>query len=594
MKAWKKAIAWFFLAGFLMSMNGAALTAQAEGPQLVLMASSSYPGSFSRNLYKGCTGSDVRVLQQLLKNLGYYTGAVDGIFGSNTRTAVQNFQRRNGLGVDGIAGRNTFRILLSGDAIGPSGGSSGGNHLPPGRSYLQFGDENEQVLSMQTQLKALGYYTGPLTGYFGTQTRTAVRAFQARNSISVDGLAGRITLNLMFSGHAIPAQGHVVPTATPTPGTTWRILRYGMIGTDVAEAQTRLFNLGYYKGRINGEFNSDMRTAVMNFQARNWLTVDGIIGNSTYIRLFSANAVPADQCTTPTPSPTPTPTPWWVTPTPTPTPWWVTPTPSPTPTPWWVTPTPSPTPTVTPGATCQHCKKTITNIADHVLAECGVAGHYRCTNTAPQLHLASTKCIGCGKYACQGGDHSQLACGHLACQPGNHTKAACNTHYNCNITAPDMHLACSGCGQYACTVGGDHSVQGCGHKACQSGTHLRASCGNHWQCQINAADMYLHMNLDDCQKHYACSVTAPELHKNSSKCPSCGKFGCEGGDHSLQGCGHRACESGTHQMANCGTHWQCQVASELNNHMQTLRCGKHYLCSVSAPDMHNIDPPCPY
>ncbi|HML45725.1 MAG TPA: peptidoglycan-binding domain-containing protein [Clostridia bacterium] len=143
---------WLLLAGLMVGLLGALPAAQAEVTFRTYTAANSFPGSFTRNLYKGCTGSDVRVLQRLLKDLGYYTGAVDGIFGSNTRTAVQNFQRRNGLGVDGVAGKNTFRILLGGDAVGPSGsgGSSGGSsgHLPAGRTYLQFGDENEQVLAI--------------------------------------------------------------------------------------------------------------------------------------------------------------------------------------------------------------------------------------------------------------------------------------------------------------------------------------------------------------------------------------------------------------------------------------------------------------
>ena len=438
MSAWKRAMTWLLLAGLMVGLFGALPAAQAEATfHTFIAASNSFPGSFTRNLYKGCTGSDVRVLQRLLKDLGYYTGAVDGIFGNNTRTAVQNFQRRNGLGVDGIAGRNTYRILLGGDAVGPggSGGSGGSGHLPAGRSYLQFGDENEQVLAVQVQLKALGYYSGPLTGYYGSQTRTAVRNFQSRNMIGVDGLAGRITLSLMFSGNAIPASGYVVPTPTPTPGSSWRVLRYGMVGTDVAEAQTRLRNLGYYGGVIHGEFNTETRYAVEKFQERNWLTRDGIIGQATYVRLFSANAVPAaSACPTPTPTP----------------PWWVTPTPS-----------PSPTPTPTSPAVCAQCGQYILNAADHALAECGVPGHYKCTNTAPALHLASTTCVGCGKYACQGGSHAQLECGHLACEPGNHAKA---------------------------------------------------NCGNHWLCRISDGDLPAHMDLMPCGKHYLCSVTKPDLH----------------------------------------------------------------------------------
>lgn len=50
----------------------------------------------------GSRGEEVRQIQQKLKNLGYFTSAVDGIYGTRTQTAVRNFQRDNGLAVDGI------------------------------------------------------------------------------------------------------------------------------------------------------------------------------------------------------------------------------------------------------------------------------------------------------------------------------------------------------------------------------------------------------------------------------------------------------------------------------------------------------------
>lgn len=57
------------------------------------------------------TTSQIRTVQTKLKRWGYYTGNVDGIFGSKTTAAVKYFQRKNGLAVDGIVGPKTAAAL---------------------------------------------------------------------------------------------------------------------------------------------------------------------------------------------------------------------------------------------------------------------------------------------------------------------------------------------------------------------------------------------------------------------------------------------------------------------------------------------------
>lgn len=60
---------------------------------------------------QGSTGEQVRQIQQLLKDWGYYFGKVDGIFGSATKGAVLWFQRKHGITVDGIVGNQTAEKL---------------------------------------------------------------------------------------------------------------------------------------------------------------------------------------------------------------------------------------------------------------------------------------------------------------------------------------------------------------------------------------------------------------------------------------------------------------------------------------------------
>lgn len=68
-------------------------------------------------LKQGASGGEVKELQRRLKNWGYYSGAVDGIYGSQTVEAVKYFQRKNGLTPDGIAGRATFAALGMNDSV---------------------------------------------------------------------------------------------------------------------------------------------------------------------------------------------------------------------------------------------------------------------------------------------------------------------------------------------------------------------------------------------------------------------------------------------------------------------------------------------
>lgn len=63
------------------------------------------------DLYAAPTTAETRVIQQRLKNWGYYTGSVDGIYGSKTKSAVISFQKKNGLVADGIVGTKTASAI---------------------------------------------------------------------------------------------------------------------------------------------------------------------------------------------------------------------------------------------------------------------------------------------------------------------------------------------------------------------------------------------------------------------------------------------------------------------------------------------------
>ena len=80
----------------------------------------------------GSRGSEVKTIQDKLKRWGYYTGSVDGIYGSQTVSAVKKFQQKNGLNVDGIAGTKTLNamgIMTSASSSGSSSNNSSNVNL---------------------------------------------------------------------------------------------------------------------------------------------------------------------------------------------------------------------------------------------------------------------------------------------------------------------------------------------------------------------------------------------------------------------------------------------------------------------------------
>ena len=76
------------------------------------------------SIQRGSSGDTVRQIQTKLKQWGYYSGAVDGVYGSGTEKAVRYFQQKNGLAVDGKCGAQTLAALGISAGSGASSGSA--------------------------------------------------------------------------------------------------------------------------------------------------------------------------------------------------------------------------------------------------------------------------------------------------------------------------------------------------------------------------------------------------------------------------------------------------------------------------------------
>ncbi|MGB0563179.1 MAG: peptidoglycan-binding domain-containing protein, partial [Spirulinaceae cyanobacterium] len=144
------------------------------------------------------------------------------------------------------------------------------------KRVLKRGDRGNDVTRLQQQLQQVGVFSGPVTGYFGPKTESAVRQFQRSRSLPVDGIAGTRTQSALRAA----ANNSGQPTFTP--------FRRGAQGELVRQMQFRLLLLGYLNGSVTRNFDNTTQQALMNFQRSRGLSPDGVVGQRTWSSLQKA------------------------------------------------------------------------------------------------------------------------------------------------------------------------------------------------------------------------------------------------------------------------------------------------------------------
>jgi peptidoglycan hydrolase-like protein with peptidoglycan-binding domain len=139
---------------------------------------------------QGVPAPNVAGAQVALRSYGFYAGPIDGIRGRQTKRAVRAFQRRHGLRADGDVGPRTRAEL----------GRLGRPLF--GRRLIRRGMVGWDVSVLQFMLERRGAGPRGIDGFFGPNTHGAVRRFQARRGLVVDGLVGRATR------HALTGKAH--------------------------------------------------------------------------------------------------------------------------------------------------------------------------------------------------------------------------------------------------------------------------------------------------------------------------------------------------------------------------------------------------
>ena len=248
-------------------------------------------------LRTGSTGSAVEQLQFWLNTLAQYESSippitVDGSYGTATANAVRAFQRRYGLTVDGVVGRETWTAVYN--EFRSIQSDNGTPNAYPGTALRQ-GASGQNVRLIQFWLKiARSVYSRlndvTVDGRFGAATAAAVRRFQTYFGLTSDGVVGRTTWNKLYEVYNDIA--NKLLSANLRPGEYPGILRRGSSGTAVRELQFYLYLLSAYGTgipavSIDGSFGAATENAVRAYQRFAGLTVDGIVGRTTWDSLYS-------------------------------------------------------------------------------------------------------------------------------------------------------------------------------------------------------------------------------------------------------------------------------------------------------------------
>ena len=259
-----------------------------------------------RSLSLGNTGIAVQALQLRLRDLGYFTGDVSGLFDADTEAAVKRFEQTYGTMQTGVATAKLQLKLFAGSA--PAFGSEEYNSAVISQyQVLRPGAVGSSVYALQQRLKNLGYPLTELTGVFDEQTGHCVRLFYAAYGLAASDVANVAMQRELYADTAKTYDPNVQVLTTMTPdeegqqsaivmpdgseGDDTTAIALGSSGTRISQIQQRLIALGYMTGGSDtGVFDQATQEGVNRFLSAIGLAPNGMLTTDMQAFLLSDNA----------------------------------------------------------------------------------------------------------------------------------------------------------------------------------------------------------------------------------------------------------------------------------------------------------------
>ncbi len=165
-------------------------------------------------LSSGDHGTKVRELQHRLRQLDWYSGSISGRYRSSTVTAVRGFQDKRDLEATGAVDQSTWTSLVN-RTRKPSDDELH-NRLTPGPALMRSGSSGDRVRELQARLKQIAWFSGSVTGTYGSVTVAAVRGFQGKREIPLTGEVDQRTWDRLTAMTRTPTSDQL-HNRTPKP-----------------------------------------------------------------------------------------------------------------------------------------------------------------------------------------------------------------------------------------------------------------------------------------------------------------------------------------------------------------------------------------